>query len=155
MGRASDIRSGAEHEAELRSSDQTGSVVASTTVIARTGDPIRPAGVVEFRGAGPRKTGTEVQVLRSPTNAGPCSWLMFPQLQGRLKGRGDSWFCSLAKDRARVLTQQVGVSPHPGSRVCPRWAVLSAPRTTPGAQRARRTPRVRHKAPPHGYLVEF
>lgn len=132
VGRASDTRSGAECEAELRSSDQTGSVVTRTIAIARTVDPIRPAGVLEFRGAGPSKTGTEVKVLCSLTNDGPCSWRMFPKLQGRLWGRGDSWFGSIAKDRGTVLTQQVWVSPHPRSRVCPPWAVLLAPQTTPG-----------------------
>lgn len=51
----------ATHEAGQRSRDQTGSVVTITVAIAGTINPIRLAGILEFRGTGPRATGREVQ----------------------------------------------------------------------------------------------
>lgn len=44
----SDTRPRTEHETELRSSDQTGSVVTEIVAIARTVDPIGRAGTLDL-----------------------------------------------------------------------------------------------------------
>lgn len=97
----SDTRPRAEHEAELRSNDQTGSVVTKTAAIARTVDPIGLTGTLEL-GVGPSATGGKVQSC-TPTNDGPLPRLWSPKLQWGLRGRGGTWVCGTVQHEAKCL----------------------------------------------------